>query len=71
MRRKGGLMGYPNPAESDYDLFMTGHAGCSISCLLGLKTGDDLAASLPDRDAQEDRGDPWRPSTTPAACGSG
>ena len=27
IRTKGGLMGYPNPAESDYDLFMTGHAG--------------------------------------------
>ena len=27
IRAKGGLMGYPNPAESDYDLFMTGHAG--------------------------------------------
>src|SRR5262245_59378312 len=42
IRTKGGLMGYPNPAESQYDLFMTGHAGCSISCGLGLKTGDDL-----------------------------
>jgi 1-deoxy-D-xylulose-5-phosphate synthase len=42
IRTKGGLMGYPNPAESPYDLFMTGHAGCSISCGLGLKTGDDL-----------------------------
>ena len=29
IRTKGGLMGYPNPAESDYDLFMTGHAGCA------------------------------------------
>jgi len=29
MRVKGGLMGYPNPQESDYDLFMTGHAGCA------------------------------------------
>ena len=29
IRTKGGLMGYPNPAESDFDLFMTGHAGCS------------------------------------------
>ncbi len=28
MRTKGGLMGYPNPPESEYDLFMTGHAGC-------------------------------------------
>ncbi|HVS34542.1 MAG TPA: 1-deoxy-D-xylulose-5-phosphate synthase [Gemmataceae bacterium] len=42
MRTRGGLMGYPNPHESDYDLFMTGHAGCSVSCALGLKTGGDL-----------------------------
>jgi 1-deoxy-D-xylulose-5-phosphate synthase len=42
IRTKGGLMGYPNPAESLYDLFMTGHAGCSISTSLGLKVGDEL-----------------------------
>src|SRR6202047_445890 len=24
LRTKGGLMGYPNPAESEYDLFMNG-----------------------------------------------
>src|ERR1700730_8594935 len=42
IRTRGGLMGYPNPHESDYDLFMTGHAGCSVSCALGLKVGDDL-----------------------------
>src|SRR5215470_11930340 len=42
IRTRGGLMGYPNPHESDYDLFMTGHAGCSVSCALGLKTADDL-----------------------------
>ena len=35
-------MGYPNPAESPYDLFMTGHAGCSVSTALGLNCGDDL-----------------------------
>ena len=35
-------MGYPNPHESPYDLFMTGHAGCSVSTALGLKVGDDL-----------------------------
>jgi 1-deoxy-D-xylulose-5-phosphate synthase len=35
-------MGYPNPHESPYDLFMTGHAGCSVSCMLGLKVGADL-----------------------------
>lgn len=42
IRTRGGLMGYPNPAESDYDLFMTGHAGSSISTALGLRIGDDL-----------------------------
>ncbi|MES2793894.1 MAG: 1-deoxy-D-xylulose-5-phosphate synthase [Planctomycetota bacterium] len=42
MRQKGGLMGYPNPQESLYDLFMTGHAGSSVSTVLGLKAADDL-----------------------------
>jgi 1-deoxy-D-xylulose-5-phosphate synthase len=42
IRTRGGLMGYPNPQESLYDLFMTGHAGCSVSCSLGLKVGDEL-----------------------------
>src|SRR4051812_8367818 len=42
IRTRGGLMGYPNPHESDYDLFMTGHAGCSVSTALGLRVGDEL-----------------------------
>jgi 1-deoxy-D-xylulose-5-phosphate synthase len=42
MRTKGGLMGYPNPAESDFDLFMTGHAGASVSTALGLASGDEF-----------------------------
>ncbi len=27
IRTRGGLIGYPNPQESPFDLFMTGHAG--------------------------------------------
>src|SRR5688572_6362839 len=42
IRTKGGLMGYPNPHESEYDLFMTGHAGSSVSTVSGLRSGDDL-----------------------------
>ncbi len=42
MRCKGGLMGYPNPHESEYDLFMTGHAGSSVSTVLGMRSGDHL-----------------------------
>lgn len=48
IRTKGGLMGYPNPHESEFDLFMTGHAGCSVSTALGLKMGDELIGQ-PDR----------------------
>ena len=42
IRTQGGLMGYPNPHESVYDLFMTGHAGCSVSTAVGLRSGDLL-----------------------------
>ena len=35
-------MGFPNPAESEFDLFVTGHAGASVSTISGLKAGDDL-----------------------------
>jgi len=42
IRTRGGLMGFPHPGESEYDLFMTGHAGCSVSTVSGLKAGDDL-----------------------------
>jgi 1-deoxy-D-xylulose-5-phosphate synthase len=42
IRTRGGLMGYPNPNESPYDLFMTGHAGCSVSTMVGLRSGEDI-----------------------------
>jgi len=62
IRTKGGLMGYPNPEESDYDLFMTGHAGCSVSTVLGLKSGDDLMPGQQDRHAVAVIGDGAFPS---------
>jgi 1-deoxy-D-xylulose-5-phosphate synthase len=55
MRQRGGLMGYPNPNESPYDLFMTGHAGCSISAALGLKVGDDLLRAINGEEADDER----------------
>src|SRR5262245_64368822 len=33
IRTRHGLMGYPNPHESDHDLFMTGHASPSATCI--------------------------------------
>jgi 1-deoxy-D-xylulose-5-phosphate synthase len=49
MRARGGLMGYPNPAESQFDLFLTGHAGCSVSAALGMKCADGLLRPGEDR----------------------
>lgn len=60
IRQRGGLMGFPNPQESDYDLFMTGHAGASLSTVLGLKAGDDLVGE--DRKAVAVIGDGALPS---------
>ncbi|MCE9545587.1 MAG: 1-deoxy-D-xylulose-5-phosphate synthase, partial [Planctomycetia bacterium] len=62
IRTKSGLMGYPNPQESPYDLFMTGHAGCSLSTVLGLKAGDDLLRPADGRHAVAVIGDGAFPS---------
>ena len=61
IRTRGGLMGYPNPAESEYDLFMTGHAGASVSTIMGLSSGDYLAGH-PERHAVAVIGDGAFPS---------
>ena len=39
-RTKGGISGFPNPAESKYDTFVAGHAGNSISAALGMAIAD-------------------------------
>src|ERR1700756_3981720 len=44
-----------------YDLFMTGHAGCSVSTVSGLKAGDDLLGRT-DRHAVAVIGDGALPS---------
>lgn len=53
IRTRGGLTGYPDPDESEYDLFRTGHAGCSVGTALGLARGDELAARLHGGEAAE------------------
>ena len=39
LRQTGGMCGFTNPDESNFDLFHTGHAGTSISLALGLALG--------------------------------
>ena len=43
LRQAGGITGFPNPDESPYDLFHTGHVGSAISTALGLALGDQAA----------------------------
>lgn len=41
-RKEGGISGFPSPHESEYDTFIAGHAGNSISAALGMATADVL-----------------------------
>lgn len=41
-RQFGGLAGFPNPAESEYDAFIAGHASNSISAALGMAVASSL-----------------------------
>ena len=41
-RKKDGLSGFPNPSESEYDTFQTGHASNSISAALGMSIASEL-----------------------------
>lgn len=42
LRQYQGLSGFPNPDESEYDLFKIGHGGCAISLALGLAKARDI-----------------------------
>lgn len=42
LRKLGGISGFPNPAESEYDAFIAGHASNSISAALGMSTAFEL-----------------------------
>ena len=53
LRQSGGMSGFPDPRESDYDLFSVGHAGTAISTAVGMARGDQL------------RGDAFDPKTNP------
>ena len=39
LRQADGISGFPNPAESEYDQFVVGHAGTSIASAIGMALG--------------------------------
>ncbi len=42
LRKLGGISGFPNKNESEYDVFTTGHGSTSISTALGMVAARDL-----------------------------
>lgn len=42
LRKFGGIGGFPNPEESEYDAFIAGHASNSISAALGMAIASNL-----------------------------
>jgi len=42
LRKFGGISGFPNPQESEYDAFIAGHASNSISAALGMAIASQL-----------------------------
>lgn len=40
LRRAGGISGFPDPGESEYDVFRVGHAGTAIASAVGLALGE-------------------------------
>lgn len=48
-RKFGGLSGFPNPSESEYDTFAAGHASNSISAALGMAVASELKKESPRR----------------------
>jgi 1-deoxy-D-xylulose-5-phosphate synthase len=53
LRTREGMAGFPEPRESEFDLFSVGHAGTAISTAVGMARGDSL------------RGEGFDPHTNP------
>lgn len=56
-RTFGGLSGFPNPDESEYDTFAAGHASNSISAALGMAVASLLKNETPRRNVVAITGD--------------
>lgn len=48
-RKYGGLSGFPNPSESEYDTFTAGHASNSVSAALGMAVASSIKNDEPRR----------------------
>jgi len=52
LRQAEGISGFPNPAESEYDQFIVGHAGTSVATAIGMALGEKLKSKARKRDTR-------------------
>ena len=55
LRQRDGMAGFPEPRESNYDLFSVGHAGTAISTAVGMARGDRLRGESFSKDNPDGR----------------
>jgi 1-deoxy-D-xylulose-5-phosphate synthase len=55
LRHAGGISGFPNPTESEYDLFAVGHAGTSVATAIGMALAEQLKAKRDETEPKPSR----------------
>ncbi|MBN1509369.1 MAG: 1-deoxy-D-xylulose-5-phosphate synthase [Sedimentisphaerales bacterium] len=55
LRHAGGISGFPNPAESEYDQFAVGHAGTSVATAIGMALAEQLKAGKAETESKPPR----------------
>ena len=71
MRKQGGLAGFPNRAESEYDTFGVGHSSTSISAALGMALAAKHQADIRAENLTSAEDDPQEPEKVVAVIGDG
>lgn len=54
LRHAGGISGFPNPAESEYDQFTVGHAGTAIATAIGMALSEQIKTEHMTRDSEDE-----------------
>jgi len=61
LRHPDGISGFPNPAESEYDLFSVGHAGTSIATAVGMTLAEQIKSEQTEKRGLKPKGESKRP----------
>ena len=64
LRHAGGISGFPNPAESEYDQFTVGHAGTSVATAIGMALAEQLKAGKAETEPKPSRRETDKPKPT-------